>query len=572
MKDYSLFLAIASLMTLSSCVTPTTSESLSTSTGGSMSNSQESSSISNSETVSESVSIDENADYIVSEIKTLENGKTYLEVDGNPFALRGGQIRVDGLLNRDFERYPNAPQPLTYTEIEEYFKQAKDFNLNTLELSLDWKRIEPQKDVYDFTLVDQLLSMSNKYNLKCEFLWFSTNMCGDSHEFQIPDYIINDRVTYPRFEVEKESYSGLYGDMFWLILNDEDLMARERLVLEKLMEHVYEWNLENGKKNPLIGMQIHNESDGLLRWRLDQRKPKLNGNVVTPEYLWDVTLDALDNAGKAVKEAQYKIITRCNMTVTFGVGEFPQFAGKGFSPLDILRLEGIDMIGDDPYSSDPKKINKTVKEYAVEGNYPHISENMGNYASSAALFLTTYQAGGSYMFYDFATPQYFMHVNGSGSYQMDQGIINPDFTYKAHSAETRSIVNGIAKMGNVLPLINSEDFAAFNVLSEQNQKTLTQTICTSSIQVKYETTNGGVAFAIQYGDYMYLYSTQDCNMTIENASFTYKAEIGHFDNDEFITESSELINPTISVGKDKLYRIKIRSISSEVSSTTNQYV
>ena len=48
MKDYSLFLAIASLMTLSSCVTPTTSESLSTSTGGSMSNSQESSSISNS--------------------------------------------------------------------------------------------------------------------------------------------------------------------------------------------------------------------------------------------------------------------------------------------------------------------------------------------------------------------------------------------------------------------------------------------------------------------------------------------------------------------------------------------
>ena len=214
MKDYSLLLTIASLVTLSSCVSPTTS------TGGSMSNSQESSSITNSESVSESVSIDENADYIVSEIKTLENGKTYLEVDGNPFALRGGQLRVDGLLNRDYEWYPNAMDPLTYDQIEEYFKQAKEFNLNTLELALDWKRIEIEKDVYDFTLVDKLLSMSNKYDLKCEFLWFSTNMCGDSHQFHIPDYIIYDQETYPRFEVEKESHSGLYGNVFWLILND----------------------------------------------------------------------------------------------------------------------------------------------------------------------------------------------------------------------------------------------------------------------------------------------------------------------------------------------------------------
>ena len=32
------------------------------------------------------------------------------------------------------------------------------------------------------------------------------------------------------------------------------------------------------------------------------------------------------------------------------------------------------------------------------------------------------------------------------------------------------IVNGIAKMGSVLPLVDSEDFAAFNVLTEENKK------------------------------------------------------------------------------------------------------
>lgn len=61
-------------------------------------------------------------------------------------------------------------------------------------------------------------------------------------------------------------------------------------------------------------------------------------------------------------------------------------------------------------------------------------------------------------------------------------------------------------------------------------------------------------------------------MTIENASFTYKADIGHFEVDEFIVEDSEIVNPTISVGKEKLYRIKIRSINKEVSSTTNENV
>ena len=122
-------------------------------------------------------------------------------------------------------------------------------------------------------------------------------------------------------------------------------------------------------------------------------------------------------------------------------------------------------------------------------------------------------------------------------------------------------------------VIKSEDFAAFNVLTEEVKKELTQTICTSSLQIKYETKNGGIAYAIEHNEYLYLYSTQDCEMTIENANFNFKADIGYFnDVDEFIVESSEIINPTISISKEKLYRIKIRSITNEVTSTTNQYV
>ena len=123
MKDYSLLLTIASLVTLSSCVSPTTS------TGGSMSNSQESSSITNSESVSESVSINENADYIVSEIKTLENGKTYLEVDGKMVGVSVGEKRGDTLIvhvEKALYEYSGA-----YPTLAQEF--AKAFAVNEIE-------------------------------------------------------------------------------------------------------------------------------------------------------------------------------------------------------------------------------------------------------------------------------------------------------------------------------------------------------------------------------------------------------------------------------------------------------
>jgi hypothetical protein len=127
---------------------------------------------------------------LVSCLKTTGSGKVYIEVDGLPYNMVGAQIRLDGLLNRHFQFYPNAPMALSYSEIEEYFKKAKECGINTLGLSIDWKRIEVEKDVYEFELIDKLLEMTNKYDLKCEFLWFSTNMCGDTHSFHLPNYIL----------------------------------------------------------------------------------------------------------------------------------------------------------------------------------------------------------------------------------------------------------------------------------------------------------------------------------------------------------------------------------------------
>lgn len=70
---------------------------------------------------------------LVSRICTLDSGKTYLEVDGKPFAIRGAQIRTDALVNRAPE-FENALPAATYEEIDGYFAAAAELGFNTVEI------------------------------------------------------------------------------------------------------------------------------------------------------------------------------------------------------------------------------------------------------------------------------------------------------------------------------------------------------------------------------------------------------------------------------------------------------
>lgn len=518
--------------------------------------------------------VDPNADYLVSRIVELSQNKTYIEVDGKPYAIRGGQVRLDGLTN-DYLDEPDRPAPLTDSEIELYFKTAKEIGLNTVEIPIEWRRVEPAKDQYDFSLVDKVLTMANNYDLKMELLWFSVNMCGDSFANQVPTYIFEDTYTYSRFTCDKHIVSRMYGEATWLIANDPDLMERETKALTNLMQHVHEWNLANGRKNPLIGVQVHNEADGMLRWRLPQRNLKYNGSPADPTFVWNAILGGLDNAGKAIKASKYKVYTRVNMTVTLGTGMFPEYPNHNFSARDVIALEGIDIVGDDAYNEEPTNINKDMKQYSINGNYPHIAENMGDYASSPSLFLTTYQAGGSYMFYDMATPEFFVYLNGNSDYHMNQGLLKPDLTYKDHTAETLRIVAGIKKMDSIIPLVYSTDFAAFNVKTKTPNVSHTQTICTSNIEVTYKTNNGGIAFAIEHDGYLYIYSTKDCMFSINNATYYLGAQIGYYNGEEFVVDQLQYLpymGNEFNVTAEKLYRFKITEIVREVKSTTNENV
>lgn len=114
-----------------------------------------------------------------------ENNKTYVSVDGKPFPFLGAQIRLDALLNCD---------KMTINEVENYFKKAQELGLNCVQIPISWNMVEPKENKYDYSIVNSILQFVNKYNLKMELLWFSTNMVGDSFSYLIPQYVLQEKV------------------------------------------------------------------------------------------------------------------------------------------------------------------------------------------------------------------------------------------------------------------------------------------------------------------------------------------------------------------------------------------
>ena len=250
----------------------------------------------------------------VSELVT-EGGKTYVAVDGKPFPFIGAQVRLDAIMN--CERKP-------VSAIEPYFIKAVELGLNCLQIPVCWKMIEPQEDSYDWTVIDALLGYCNKYNLKMELLWFSTNMIGDTFSYLVPQYILS--VPSARlWRNDNGSFWNYYGYQYALVLDDSWILERETKAITALFDHIRYWDSINGDRHPVICCQVHNEPDGFVRWRYFQKEYRnWDGTELSHERAWEMVCNSLDAVGKAVQNSSYKVLTRTNLIKGDGVAPFPE--------------------------------------------------------------------------------------------------------------------------------------------------------------------------------------------------------------------------------------------------------
>jgi hypothetical protein len=498
--------------------------------------------------------------YSQTTVSTLhtENGKTFIKVNDVPFPLIGAQIRVDFLMNCDGK---------TIQQCEPFFEKAQELGVNCVQVPIWWKLIEPTQNNFSWTVLDQILSYVNQYNLKMELLWFSTNMCGESFGNYVPDYILN----FPNVKLIRNDgcpYWNYYGYQYNLVLNDPTLLSREVNAIQTMMEHIRVWDNANGAKKPVISVQVHNEPDAFARWRFDQKQIHYaDYRPFTKADAWTMTLDALNTVGQAVKNSNYQVVTRTNLITSNGLTTFPEVSGA--SPIDVYNLAGIDIVASDPYvtSVDIIKSN-TLSFLSLQNHYPLIAENKGVYENGASLLLTAVALGSGYDFYDLATSK-FVIDNTTPEYQseIDHGVYTWDLQDKTHTASLKTMIKGLVKAYPDVATTRNDNFVAFNLQSQQPQSVYSQSVNSNKIRFDFSTTSGASGFSITKENYILIYCTENAEVQLFNASFSNPVK-GYFNSaGNFVTEGNvSLVDGYIlNAQKEILYKINYSGSTSLTS-------
>ncbi|MGK9118269.1 DUF4978 domain-containing protein [Olivibacter jilunii] len=315
---------------------------------------------------------------------SLDNSQKYvLYVDGKPFYMINTQVRFD--LLRYSEKWSAKAR-------EALVAQAAADGFNTLSIPVHWYEVEPEKDRFDWTILDEYLSLVNKYNLKMELLWFGTNSGShvqwlsraktNPNHLRTPDYVL-----YSPEPGSKQTTSdyNIRRDMsdYSVDLADGRLRKRETYVLARVMEHLAGWDKANDSKHPVIGVQIGNE---VLGFGL----PYSNSLVIS--YLSDVA--------SAVKQSDYVVWTRINCVFW----DIPTRIYENEDLRASTQGTNIDFVGIDTYRhhfrSDAQFVESMRTNLPYIGkNYRMVTETNSNVVYAAQMHLAALSGNNAFDFY-----------------------------------------------------------------------------------------------------------------------------------------------------------------------------
>ncbi|MGA9407721.1 MAG: beta-galactosidase, partial [Bacteroidota bacterium] len=111
-----------------------------------------------------------------------QGSATQLIVDGKPFLMLAGELGNSSASDLEYLR------PV-------WSKLAK-MHLNALVVPVYWELVEPKEGVFDFTLIDSIITSARLHNMKLVFLWFGT--WKNSMSCYVPLWIKTDPERFPR--------------------------------------------------------------------------------------------------------------------------------------------------------------------------------------------------------------------------------------------------------------------------------------------------------------------------------------------------------------------------------------
>lgn len=110
-----------------------------------------------------------------------ENNVSTLYVDGKPFIALGGELHNSSSSSTEYMR-------------EKVWPALRPMNVNSIVATVSWEQIEPEEGVFDFQIVDELISDARKEGIKLTLIWFALWKNGESS--YVPAWVKRDSEKY----------------------------------------------------------------------------------------------------------------------------------------------------------------------------------------------------------------------------------------------------------------------------------------------------------------------------------------------------------------------------------------
>lgn len=502
----------------------------------------------------------------VSGIAVNESGEKYLGVDGKPFLYLGAQLRIDFFLQLD---------GYTLDDLEYLFRLASTLNITCIQVPIAWSDIETSYGVYSSELLEKVMGFCNEYGMRLEILWFGSYMCtytvaddGDETDGRtgyVPNYILENPEVYRPLGVFADGSdfgaNGWLGWQYLLMPNVAELVQRERLAMEYMMDAVYAYDSVHGGRHTVIGVQIENEADGLDFWRFQEVDLQKSYDAVKDilpegigpdnfiEYCEGEMAEHLSAVGMAVKESDYGCYTRTNLTTNAGWEErCEQFAAA----------EGIDFVGVDPYNDNPADIGSYIRRLnEIEGNFPHIAENGGEFYNNDLLQLSAFAERGGYSVFE---------VVCTSNEALKDWELRGVFTdlgncrYTKKGQTDRLIeVNRLLKDGHAA-IADHDGMEILNGFTSAGSETAVTAGEIAGFSFTCSTRARGVGYVAAQGDYVYFGSTKEDSFAFSGEYDSANIEVGYFDSAN-VWHTEDVVSASdgkLELAALRCYRIKRR--------------
>ncbi len=158
----------------------------------------------------------------------------HLMVDGKPYLMLAGELH-------------NSTTGSVHN-MEPVWKKMADLNINTVFAAVSWELLEPEENLFDFTLVDEMIRGCREADLKLVLLWFGSWKNGRST--YAPAWVKTDQKRFPLVCTKDGAKSNTLST-----LGKHTLEADSR-AFSRLMNHLKE---VDGKENTVIMVQLQNE-------------------------------------------------------------------------------------------------------------------------------------------------------------------------------------------------------------------------------------------------------------------------------------------------------------------------